>query len=144
MSTANVDIDYDLIEGIFTVLDGNVTYSGTTYPVYKSIPKTPATVYVWITEVISDEDGTKEDFVYYGTVQIRVINEGLHRADKKLVQKISGVTRGLLKATKAAIFSVGDRTLVVFKQSTSDTLVEFGANGITRISKIDIYDFIVE
>jgi len=144
MSTANVDIDYDLINGIFTVLDGNVSYGGTSYPVYKSIPKTPATVYVWITEVMSDEDGTKDEFVYYGTVQVRVINEGLQRADKKLIQGISGVTRGLLKTTKGSVFSIGDRTLVVFKQGTSSTLVEIGDNGIIRMSKIDIYDFIVE
>ena len=144
MSTANVDIDYDLINGIFTVLDGNVSYGGTSYPVYKSIPKTPATVYVWITEVMSDEDGTKDEFVYYGTVQVRVVNEGLQRADKKAIQGISGVTRGLLKTTKGSVFSIGDRTLVVFKQGTSSTLVEIGDNGIIRMSKIDIYDFIVE
>ena len=60
MSTASVDISYDLIDGIYDVLYGNVIYELETIPVYKSVPKTPASVYVLIGDVLGSEDGTKK------------------------------------------------------------------------------------
>lgn len=144
MSTAHCDISYDLIEGIFTVLDGFVIYSGTTYPVYKSIPKVPASVYVWITEVLNDEDGTKDAFIYYGTVQVRVVNEGQQRADKKKIQGIMNVVRGLLLPHKGHTFSCGYRSLIVFSPGPSNELIEPADNGIVKMQLIDIYSFIIE
>jgi len=145
MSTAHVDIGYDLIEGIFTVLDGNVTYSGTTYPVYKSKPKTPATIHVHIHNMVHDEDGTKDDFVYRGTIQVEVVDESKQRADMKLAQKIRGVVRGLLKTTKASVFSIGDSlTLIAFTPGPNIESIELADNGITRMRLIDIYEFIIE
>ena len=145
MSTAHKEIGYDLIDGIFTVLDDNVTYGGTTYPVYKSIPKTPAAIYVHIHNVVHNENGTKDSFIYEGTVQVEVVNEGLHRVDKKLVQKILGVVLGLLQPNKGATFSIGDTlSLVVFRAGAYNEGVEFADNGITRLRLIDIYEFIIE
>lgn len=144
MSTAHVDISYDLIDGIFDVLDGNVTYSGTTYPVYKSIPKVPASVYVWITEVIADEDGTKDDFIYYGTVQIRVVNESQQRADKKKSQDIMNVVSGLLQPHKGHTFSCGSKNLIVFSPGPQNEQTEQADNGIVKMQLIDIYNFIIE
>ena len=145
MSTAHTDISDDLITGIFTVLDGNVTYSEVTYPVYKSIPKTPASVYIHVHNVLDKENGTKDDFIYEGTVQVEVVNEGQQRADMKLVRKIRGVVRGLLKATKGATFSIGDdHTLVVFRAGASNEGAEFADNGITKLRLIDMYEFIIE
>lgn len=145
MSTAHVEIGYDLVDGIFTVLDGNVTYGGTTYPVYKSIPKAPAAVYVHIHNVTSIENGTKDDFLYEGTVQVEVVNEGLQRADKKLIQKVMGVVRGLLKATKGATFSIGETlSLVYFTPGPSNELTEQADQGITRVRLIELYNFLIE
>jgi hypothetical protein len=144
MSSTHVDISFDLVDGIFDVLDGNVIYGGTTYPVYKSIPKTPESVYVTIGDVLSSEDGTKDDFVYYGTVQVIVVDESKQRADKKLVQDIMNVVRGLLKPAKATVFTCGSRNLVVFHPESSVPLVEQSDNGISRIRLIDIYNFIIE
>jgi hypothetical protein len=94
---------------------------------------------------VHTENGTKDDFIYEGTVQVEVVNEGLHRADKKLVQKILGVVRGLLKATKGATFSIGETlSLVVFRPGVYNEGIEYGENGITRLRLIDIYEFMIE
>jgi len=142
MSTSHVEVGYDLVNGMFTVLNNNVTVGAVTYPVYKSIPKTPATTYVWIGGVIHVEDGTKEDFIYSGTVQVQVVDLK-ERADKKLMQSIIGVTRGLLKTSKASVFSIGSRTLTVFKHESYNDYVRLSDEGLSEIKGIDIYGFII-
>jgi len=144
MSTTDVDISYDLVEGIFTVLDGNVTYNAVTYPVYKSIPKTPPVTYVIIGDVLQDEDGTKDSFIYYGTVQVIVVNESMQRADKKLAQNILNVVRGLLKATRAVTFATGARTLITFRPGPTNDMVVESDTGISSIRKIQTYYYLIE
>jgi hypothetical protein len=145
MSISFVDIGYDLTEGIFTVLDGNVTYNGTTYPVYKSIPKTPATVYVWIGDVAHTEDGTKDGFIYTGTVSVKINDESKERADMKLTQGILNIIRGLLKATKGVTFAIGGvRTLVVFSHNSMSSTVSMNDDGITKVVTVDMYNFIIQ
>lgn len=144
MSTAHIDISYDLIDGIFDVLDGNVIYSGTTYPVYKSIPKTPESVYVHIADVIQSEDGTKDSFVYYGTVRIEVVDESKYRGDRKLAQKILGVVRGLLKTTKGGTFTCGSLNLIIFSHEVLNEFIELSDDGQSRVRLIDNYNFVIE
>ena len=144
MSTTHVDISYDLIEGIFTVLDGHIISGGTTYPVYKSIPKPSAEVYVHIHNVMHTEDGTKDDFGYSGTVQIEVVDESKHRADRTLSRTLLGIVRGLLKTSKASVFSVGSRTLIIFSHASFNEFVEAADQGIARSRLIDIYNFLIE
>lgn len=144
MSTAHIDISYVLIDGIFDVLDGNVIYSGTTYPVYKSIPKTPESVYVHIADVIQSEDGTKDSFVYYGTVRIEVVDESKYRGDRKLAQKILGVVRGLLKTTKGGTFTCGSLNLIIFSHEVLNEFIELSDDGQSRVRLIDNYNFVIE
>jgi len=144
MSTALVDISYDLVDGIFDILNGNVVYTGITYPVYKSIPKTPSSVYVHIGDILHGEDGTKDDFDYYGTVQVIVVDESSQGGDKKKAQAILGIVRGLLKPTKSTIFSCGSRTLVIFSLESMIPVIEQADQAITRVRLIDTYNFIIE
>ena len=145
MSIAFLDISYDLVEGIFTLLENNVTYGGTTYPVYKSIPKTPDTVYVYIGDVNHTEDGTKDGFIYHGTVAIVVVDLSKERADMKLSQKLLGVVRGLLKPTKGVTFAVGGvQTLVVFAHNSMTSTVAMNEDGISKIVISDVYNFIIQ
>ena len=143
MSATHVDISYDLVKGIFTVLNGNVTYGGITYPVYKSIPKDPATTYVYVGNVINDVDGDKDNFRYNGTVQVQVRDEA-YRGDKKLALVIMNVIRGLLKTSVGSVFSVTPRTLVVFSPGSYNEFVEYSDNNISGIRLIEQYDFILE
>ena len=144
MSTASIDTSYDLIDGIYDVLNGNVIYGGSVIPVYKSVPKTPASLYIHIGDVLESEDGTKDDFVYYGTVQIIVVDESAHRADRKQVQGVLGAVRALLKPSVPATFITGSRTLIVFRHESLVPVTEYADNSIIRTRLIDIYSFIIE
>jgi hypothetical protein len=143
MSTGFVDISDDLVDGIFTILNTHVTYSGTTYPVYKSIPKTPALIYVYVGNVVYATEGTKDTFHYNGTVQIQIVDESRQRADKKLAQAILNVTRGLLKPARATVFSISPRTLIVLSPGQFNEVIEQG-EAIAKIKLIDQYDFLIE
>jgi hypothetical protein len=144
MSTGLVDISYDLINGIYTILNTHVTYGGITYPVYKSIPKTPASIYVFIGNVIQMEDGTKDEFMYNGSVQIHIVDESQERADLKLSQTILNVVRGLLKPARATTFTVGSRTLIVLTPESLSTVVQQADNGISKIRLVDMYNFMIQ
>jgi hypothetical protein len=144
MSAVHTDISYPLIAGIFAVLDGNVTYSGVTYPVHKSMPKAPGMTYVHICNVVQDEDGTKDTFIYAGTVQVQVIDESSQRGDKKLALAILDVTRGLLKPTRQTVFSATPLTLVDFNPGPYNEIIEQSDKGLSKIKLIDMYSFIIQ
>jgi hypothetical protein len=144
MSTTLVEISKPLLDGIFTILSGYVTYSGTTYPVYLSIPKPSVEVYVHVHNVVYIENGTKDDFCYEGTVQVEVVDESRMQADDTLAVAILNVVMGLLKPSKASVFSIGSRTLTVFSQGPFNKLIEQSDKGISRSRLIDIFNFILE
>lgn len=144
MSIASIDTSYDLIDGIYDVLNGNVIYGGSVIPVYKSVPKTPASLYIHIGDVLESEDGTKDDFVYYGTVQVIIVDESEHRADRKQAQGILSAVRTLLKPTMATTFTCGDQTLVIFRHESLVPVTEYADNSIVRTRLIDIYSFVIE
>lgn len=137
MSTAFADISYPLVNGIYNAL---ATMS---VPVEKSVPKPAPAAYILISGVIQTEDGTKDDFVYRGTVQVRVVMDGLQRADKKAAQTLLSEMRGLLKPSKAAVFSVTPNTLIAFSHESMTELIEQTETGV-KVSLIDIYNFLIE
>lgn len=143
MSSFHRDISKDLITGIFDLFGESILYDQVSYPVYKSIPKQPPPIYVFIGNVIHTEDGTKDTFIYQGTVQVQVIDESRERADLKLTQELINYTRGVLKPAKATVFSCGTSTLVVLKHESFNTLVTQADNGISRIVAVDLYNFII-
>lgn len=143
MSVAYTDISYALIDAIYDALYNNVTYSAVTYPVYKSVPKPAPDNYVFVGGVIQAEDGTKDEFIYTGTVQVRVVTDRIQRADNKLAAGILGVVRGLLKATKGAVLSVSGRTMITLTPESMTELTEQTELGI-KIQLIDLYTFIIQ
>ena len=126
-----------------TNLAGTVAAADIIYPVYLSIPKTPADIYVYAGGVIHIEDGDKDNFAYPGTVQVRVVVNKLTRAERKLVSEILGVVRQLLKPTKATVFTVTGFTLVVFSLESMNEMIEQN-EGNTKISLIDTYNFLIQ
>jgi hypothetical protein len=128
MSVTFDDISYELIDGIYDVLNTHTTYGGTTYPVYKSIPKAPASVYA---------------FMYEGTVQVHVVDSSKERGDLKLAQGLTNVIRQHLKATRGATFSIGTHTLVVFDPESSTTMTGEEL-GMSKIRIVDIYNFLIQ
>jgi hypothetical protein len=144
MSVVFKDISKDLIDGIYDVLNGHVIYGGVTYPVYKQLVKNAASSFVYVGSVIQFEDGTKEQFHYYGTVQVRIVSDSPVRTGRELTQNILNVVRGLLKPAKATTFTTGTDTLVVFSHENMSEVVEQSENGKTKINLIDTYNFIIQ
>ena len=122
-------------------LAGTVTNADTNYPVYKSIPGAPASVYIRIGEVIESEDGTKEDFIYRGSVPIIVCDESQNlQADKKKAQNILNVVRGLLKPTKASVPS----GFITFSHGGKTEWVDLNDESKPLIRIADTMEFIIE
>ena len=142
MSTTYDDISYDLTDGIYDVLNTHVTVGSVTYPVYKSVPKTPATTYVLIANIEQSEEGTKDYFIYTGTIQIHVVDSSKERGDLKLAQSIMNVVRQHLKPTRATTFTIGSHTLVVFNPESSTTLTGEEI-GISKVRIVDLYTFLI-
>lgn len=143
---SSVDYSSALIDGIYSVLNGNVTISGVTYDVYKTVYSGQTNrAYVYIGNVVDSEDGTKDDFVYSGSIAIESVDEQqTSNVSRATVQAINNKVRGLLKTAKATVPSVTDRTVVVFRHGGSTMTNETSKDGRTRYRIIDIYEFIIQ
>ena len=151
MSTASKDIGYTVIDSIYdtiaTVVYGTAghkgfTLSGTTYPVYKTVPlDNPAEIYVRIGEVIETEEGTKDDFVYRGSVPLIVCDDSqTNQGDKKKAQSILNYVRGLLKPTKASV----PTGFIVFNHEGKNEYIELNDMDKPLVRIVDTYFFIIE
>ena len=145
MSTSHKHIHYELTKAIYTALSGNVTVSGTTYPVYQSVPSTPVSVYVRIGEIIDRDNGTKDDYVYEGTITIMVNDESqIGVAERKLSFSIMDKVRSLLKTSRTNVLSMTGFTMITFTPDTSSEIMNLGDGGKPQILLIDIYRFIIQ
>lgn len=145
MSTSHKHIHYELTKAIFTALNGNVTISGTTYPVYQSVPSTPAATHVRIGEIIDRDNGTKDDFIYEGTIAIIVTDESqIAIAERKLAFSVMSKVRSLLKTSRNNVLSLSGFTMITFTPDTSNEILILGDNGKPQIQVIDIYRFIIQ
>lgn len=143
---SSVDYSSALIDGVYNVLNGNVKISGVTYDVYKTVYKGQTNrAYVYVGNIVDTEDGTKDDFVYSGSIAIESVDERqTDNVSRSTVQAINNKVRSLLKTSKGGVFTVTGRTLVVFRHGGSTTNEEKSKDGRTRYRIIDIYEFIIE
>ena len=146
MSTTGKDPSSALIAGVKTVLEDNVTISSVTYPVYDTFYKGATNrSYVYIGNYLDDEDGSKDSFVYHGTLAIESVDEsGVQNVARTTAQSICNKVRSLLKTTKGGTFTVTGFTLTVFSHAGSTQIREKTDDGRERIRIIDIYEFIIE
>lgn len=146
MSTAGADYAAALRAGIYTVLNGKVIVGGKTYKVYKD-PVRGGTnrAYVQIGTIIDNEDGTKESFIYRGSIAIEVVDESqVNNPTRDLSESINNKVRSLLKTSKGSTFAVTGYTLTVFKIGGSDRMVETLRDKRKGHRIIDIYEFIIQ
>jgi hypothetical protein len=136
--------------GATTIVNATLTLAGTVaasdvvYSVYKTIPKPSAETYVHVHNLMSTDNGTKDDFIYDGTVQIEVVDESKHQGDKKLAYQILALVRALLKPTRTSTFAVTGRTLITFTPGPYGELTEMGDAGLSRLRLIEVYNFLIE
>jgi hypothetical protein len=90
----------EVYEAIFSLLDGNVTISGTTIPVYSVMPDSVATGYVYIGTFTGNNADIKDRFMTDGNVTIQVvIPVGGASGSNKLINQYNSKVLELLKPT---------------------------------------------
>lgn len=144
MSLQLKDITEGLTDGIAAALGRTITVDANEYPVYVTMPKVAPDNYVYIGGVTQTENGTKDDFIYEGTIQIRVTTDNLHTGEKKLARSILNYVRGVLKPSKPYTISLDDLNLISLSHGSLTELVTQTDTNLIRIDLIDIYDFILE
>ena len=146
MSTTGKDPSEALIAGIKTVLSGNVTVSGVTYSVYDTLNRGATNrTYVLIGPYIDTENGSKDSFVYEGSITVETVDESqTMNVSRSTAQQINNKVRSLLEPAKGTTFSVTGYTLVVFRHAGSTQLRELGSDKRERIRIIDIYEFVIQ
>lgn len=96
------DSFYDVLEGFYNTLAGNVTYEGNEIPVYTGLPKATGTAsdYIYIGEITQVDFGGADEFSTEETITIQIVCR--QRGDdvsKKKLAIISSQVYDLLKAT---------------------------------------------
>lgn len=144
MSTTGKNPSAALIAGIKTALTG-VAVGSVTYPVYDTVEKGATNrTYVYIGNYLDNEEGTKDDFVYTGTIAIECVDEGqVQNVRRSTVQGLNNAVRAKLKTSKGAVFSVTGFTLIYFRHAGSTQTYE-NNNGRATVRIIDIYEFSIE
>lgn len=143
MSTASKDVSYDVISAIYTALGGDSKFTSSigSIPIYKSIPKDAALVYIKIGEVVDTEEGTKDSFMFRGSVPVIVCDEShLNQADKKKAQTICSEVRATLKPSRASVPS----GFIQFNANGKTEYVDLSVQDRPKIRIVDIYEFIIE
>jgi YbbR domain-containing protein len=134
-----------LSTAIFTVLSGNVTISGVSFPVYENVEKgAPNRSYVHISTYTDVEQGTKDNYGYSGTIAVEAVDESqANNAKMSRARAISNKTRDLLCAVRGLTFAVTGFTLVIFRLTGSTETREVMKDNREMIKVIDIYEFLI-
>lgn len=143
MSAQSKDISYAVVDAIYDALSGDTGFamiSGVKYPVYKAIRNNPAEIYIRIGEVLELEDGTKDDFVYKGSVPVIICDESqTKQADKKKAQGILNEVRAMLKPTKSSV----PAGLIIFSHEGKTEYIDMNDEAKPKIRIVDIYSFLI-
>jgi hypothetical protein len=121
----------------------SVSATNENIPVYKSIQKEAPEQYVYIGEIVQGQEGTKDNFMYFGTVNIIIVDDSQYRGDKKKALQILNLTRSLLKPSITAVPNCGSKTVVTFTPSTYNEFIEQSDKSISLIRLIDTYNFLI-
>ena len=145
MSATHLHIHQALTQAIYTVLNKKVVISGVTYPVYKELPTVPITTYVRIGNIIDSDNGTKDDFVYAGSVNIHVVDESHPgQTDKTIAYSVMNKVRSLLKTSRSNVITMTGFTMIHFTPDVSNEIIEEVKKGFAKIQLIDTYRFNIE
>jgi len=146
MSTISKDYSGALRTGINTVLSSKITIGAVTYKFFKDIESVgPNKTYVTLGPIIDTEAGSKEQFIYQGSISVETVDMSQTMNPKRtLSETVNNKVRGLLKATKGATFTVTGFTLIYFRHGGSTRLEEKLKDGRTSFRIIDIYEFLIQ
>lgn len=146
MSTASKDYGTALRDGINAVLGNKITIGSYTYPFFKDfVTGIPNKTYVILGPIIDTEAGTKDDFIYNGSITIETRDESqTMNPTRNLSESVNNKVRSLLKGSKSAVFSVTGSTLIYFRHGGSTRVDDNLPDGRKSFRIIDIYEFSIE
>jgi hypothetical protein len=135
----------EILDALYTALNGNVSYSGTTVPVYTRViswEDRPSDQYIRIGEVRMDEDGPKDAFISVGTIDIFIDTffTGKDEGSKVPMNAISNSSTQLIDQT----FTLVSFTQVIGRvESIEDFDYELDPQGAV-FRKLITYSFTIE
>ncbi len=139
MAEALKEITWELLTALYNALKDQITY-----PVYKVIPKPPESAYVYVGNVSYNIEGTKDDWLYSGTVAIRVVDESHSAGDLKEALDVVNEIRQILKPNKTTVLTLATSNNVIFTPASMSTTITLSEEGLARNEIIDIYRFVIE
>lgn len=129
------------ITNLTGTLAGAVANANTIYPVYITVPKDAPEIYIRLGEVIDSEDGTKDTFIYNGSVPVIVCDDSqTNQTERNLAQKINNVIRGLLKPTRQSV----PAGFIALNHGTRNEYTEQSEMGNPLVRIADVYEFIID
>lgn len=99
----------DIKKAYYTALNGNVTYSGNTIPVYSIAPKSSDPPYIILGTTSLIESGTKSDFLYDVTLFIEVVTTDQSKAE---MLSITNQILTLIKPNTTSVLTLTNYTMV--------------------------------
>ena len=91
------DSTTELYAAVYSMLNGNLSYGGSDYPVYSSVPKSANYNYVVLADVTFNEDGAQDTYISDCTMLIDIVTGGFkNRGTKKPMNSISNQILQLL------------------------------------------------
>ena len=93
------DNSTELQTEFFDLLDGNITYGGTTIPVYDVVPSSPTYPYIQLGENTSNDRSTKTTFGSTDTFQLSIVDrfEDGHQGTRKRINSVANDLLGIVR-----------------------------------------------
>jgi hypothetical protein len=125
-------------------LAGTVAANDVTYPIFLTKPKPAPQNYIWVGGVLHNEDGTKDDYMYNGTVQVQVVTDQLSTPETSLASDILNVIRGLICPARGtlSVSIASPLNIVVFTHESYNEMTE--SDDICKVTLIDLYSFLIQ
>ena len=91
------DPTQEIVDGVETILSGNLTYDGTTYSIVQDLPRVVKFRHVWLRTIRANEEGTKDKYLTNCELEIEVVGSGYkHKGARAAINSITNQLLQLL------------------------------------------------
>lgn len=103
------DVKTDLQGAYYTLLNGNITYSGSTISVYDimNVPQDPDYPHILITDYTQIDDSDKSSFGEEITVDLEIIDRATQRASRSGIFSIVNQIKNIIRVRPEAFSEAG-------------------------------------
>ena len=103
------DVKSSLQTAYYSLLNGNISYSGNDVPVYdvENVPQDPVYPHILITDYTQIDDSDKSSFGEEITVDLEVIDRSIQRASRAGVFSVVSQIKQIIRARPEALSATG-------------------------------------